>query len=855
MQNHPLKNKKTILSRAAVILIIIIAFSTLVLTISVYAQTSHLSLENQKESKLIQNLKTRNLRPKNKEANVDKPLPKDYVPGESSEDLIQKLKKGSASKTDNIVFDQQLYLMDVFQNESKNITINVTGENIQNIYLTGAPDFVTLQYTLGEDYTTLTISPPLGSQPWIYDFLVWAEDTSGTTTYTRVKISVKESTIFPIFEHYSYAIDAEKTTSQELVINVADDDLEGIYVEGEVPDFVSYNYVAGENSLTLSISPTSNDESGLHLFQIRAEDALSHTFSVEVYIFVHEYNDLAEKISPHGVNTNHAGFGSSTAISGNYAAVGGRGGYNTNYNRVSIFKREGESWLFTQELRPESGAQEFFGKTIAMNNEWLFVGSNEYNPDHNPIHRKQGTVYVYRNTGSGFELTQQLIASNANGFHFFGRSIDISGSTAIVGSQWHPNRLKASGSVYIYELEGINWVEKDILNSPQQRFKDRFAESAISIDGNFIIVGAYQDDQIDSAAGAAYIFEKSENAWQEVVKLFANDGDALDRFGSSVAISGNYALVGSPSDEGPLPQEINFGSMYIFKRDISGTWILQGEKIQASDANACGYFGTSITMDENTAIVGAPGGRDHLSQQTGNSYIMKLVDGNWQETSILFPEDGVAGDWFGYSVGLSPSHIIVGANRSTYYPMNTIRTGSAYISQYDTINIDQQISLKSGWNVISFNVLPENMDMESIVEPLITQGILEILQDDHANNLWPAYNINTIGQMSINEGYKVKMTANAMLTIPGSSIDLPTTLTLNEGWNTIGYPSSQEQDALSILQPLTVIGSEILMQAVDENDNTISFIDGAWVNQIGNFKPGEGYHVKVNSNCTLPVPK
>jgi len=54
-----------------------------------------------------------------------------------------------------------------------------------------------------------------------------------------------------------------------------------------------------------------------------------------------------------------------------------------------------------------------------------------------------------------------------------------------------------------------------------------------------------------------------------------------------------------------------------------------------------------------------------------------------------------------------------------------------------------------------------------------------------------------------------------------------------------------------VLQPL--IDSGKLMQAVDENDNTVSFIGGAWVNQIGNFKPGEGYHVKVTIGCILQI--
>jgi len=163
--------------------------------------------------------------------------------------------------------------------------------------------------------------------------------------------------------------------------------------------------------------------------------------------------------------------------------------------------------------------------------------------------------------------------------------------------------------------------------------------------------------------------------------------------------------------------------------------------------------------------------------------------------------------------------------------------------------VTQQIQLNTGWNIISFNILPENMDLEDILAPVI--GLIEIVQDDHSGTIWPAYSINTIGQMSINEGYKVKMSGGMTLTVTGSAVTLPVTLTLDPGWNTIGFPSQVEQNAESVLQPL--IDSGVFIQAVDENDNTLNIINGDPVNEIGNFKPGKGYNVKVSAGCSLTI--
>ncbi|MDP8266760.1 MAG: FG-GAP repeat protein [Candidatus Aceula meridiana] len=664
-------------------------------------------------------------------------------------------------------------------------------------------------------------------------------------TLSEHKSAIDSMEDAPIFEHEEYMVNVEQTTSKEIVVTAVDNNIATMYLvpgPGSIPDFVSFEYTPGESSLILTISPDLNHPISGYMFQVCAQNDLAQTSFADVHIFVNQYDALSAKILPHAPINSLREFGSETAIAGNYAAVVGL----ESEEKVYIFKRTGNEWSQVQEIlgevEPHPGSQTI----IDMSNDWLFIGSTSYNPGGLPYTACQGIVYVYKRNGNVFEKTQDLIASNGKPWDCFGIAVNLSNTTAAIGSIGNPNDIEFSGSVYVYELENDTWVEKNILSSTQQHEADNFGMTSISIDTNRIIVGARCDDENGEKSGAAYIFEKNGESWEEKPKLFANDADSSDGFGNAVAISGDYAFIGASEDEDNAIQIGHVGSVYIFKRSLEGSWNQQA-KIQASNFLDCSYFGTSIDLNSTTAIIGARGGRNYSNEVTGTAYVYELNGSTWQEVDMLVSNDGMTGDFFGSSVGLSSDSIIIGAKLKDLsgYPL----VGAAYI--FKLLNEGQRISLKPGWNVVSFNVLPENMDMESIFEPLINQGILEIIQDDGTGTLWPAYNINTIGQMSTNEGYKVKMTANAALTVTGPAAPLPAVLTLDQGWNTIGYPSGEEQSALSILQPL--IDSEVLMQAIDENNNTVSFIGGTWVNQIGNFKPGEGYHVKVSSACSLII--
>jgi hypothetical protein len=166
--------------------------------------------------------------------------------------------------------------------------------------------------------------------------------------------------------------------------------------------------------------------------------------------------------------------------------------------------------------------------------------------------------------------TAKLVPEDGAYNDLFGSSVSIRGDYAIVGA---PNDdegiLKNSGCAYIYERSGSTWSEKPKILAEDRSHNDIFG-SSVSISGDYAIVGKPWDDHTGSDYGSAYIFQRIGTTWSKVAKLVADDGGASDYFGSSVYIAGNYAIVGAPFDD---ENDSNSGSAYIFERsEDTGIW-------------------------------------------------------------------------------------------------------------------------------------------------------------------------------------------------------------------------------------------------------------------------------------------
>jgi len=197
--------------------------------------------------------------------------------------------------------------------------------------------------------------------------------------------------------------------------------------------------------------------------------------------------------------------------------------------------------------------------------------------------------------------------------------------------------------------------------------EDRFGHS-VSVSGNFAIVGAHLDDEDGQAAGSAYVFARDEadgNNWVEVKKLGASDGGPNLRFGTSVSISGNVAIVGSDTNSAYA------SSAYVFTRNHGGTdkWG-ESAKLNASGV-ADDLFGRSVCISGDLAIVGAPG----FNMGRGAAFVFRNEGGtdDWELIKNLVVNDGATSDNFGSSVSIAGDLAVVGAYG------NNLGRGSAYI--------------------------------------------------------------------------------------------------------------------------------------------------------------------------------
>ena len=241
------------------------------------------------------------------------------------------------------------------------------------------------------------------------------------------------------------------------------------------------------------------------------------------------------------------------------------------------------------------------------------------------------------------------------GFPFFvGWNTEPDGS----GTEYLPgDPLEIRGSdATLYAL----WIPETKLNAGVNGAEgDAFGET-LAISGDHLIVGVNKDDDAGDLSGSAYVFRRGPDGWvQEGNKLTAGaDAAAKDRFGYSVAIDGDYAIVGAIEETGDRP-----GSAYVFRRRTNG-WVRE-TKLSATDDDTFSDFGVSVAIDGDYAMVGAWG--DAMGTSSGSVYVFERTDSGWMQVERLVAEDGAEYDYFGVSVAIDGDQAVVGATYAGAY--------------------------------------------------------------------------------------------------------------------------------------------------------------------------------------------
>jgi FG-GAP repeat len=373
---------------------------------------------------------------------------------------------------------------------------------------------------------------------------------------------------------------------------------------------------------------------------------------------ISEYNPVVDANGETGDR-----FGNSVSISGNYAIVGAYNddvGANIDQGSVSIYQFNGVNWVLMQKITDGTGAaNDNFGVSVSLSGNYAIVGA--YNDDVG-ANIDQGSVSIYQFNGVNWVLMQKITDATGAANDWFGNSVFLSGNYAIVGA--YKDNIGAyigQGSASIYQLTGGSWVLMNKITDPTGAANDWFGYS-VSISGNYAIVGAnYDDVGANTDQGSVSIYQLTGGSWVFMNKITDPTGEANYWFGNSVSISGNYAIIGSNGED--ITANLNQGSASIYQL-TGGSWVLMNKITDATGA-AFDDFGSSVSISGNYAIVGVYSDDIGTNIQQGSASIYQRVGLGWQKVQYVTDPGGNANDYFGVSVGFdgASKRFIIGAQR------------------------------------------------------------------------------------------------------------------------------------------------------------------------------------------------
>ena len=379
-------------------------------------------------------------------------------------------------------------------------------------------------------------------------------------------------------------------------------------------------------------------------------------------------------------------FGISTSIIGDLGVVGAQWanveGYLGGAAYVYHLDASTNQWIKQQKLvAADPGPQDEFGISVAINPVdpgLIIVGAWLDDPDDcDGAFCQFGSAYIFRFDPGASEWVQEqkLLASDGDFEDHFGIAVAMWGDTAIVGAYLDEDPDQDTGSAYVfrYDAPSETWVEQQKLIPSDWQFFPRFGWS-VSVEADVAVIGAPTHSEQAFSAGAAYVyrFDPDAQRWIEEQKLQASEPAEFNLFGVSVSLSGDAVLIGATFGDGP--NGFNTGAAYVFQ--FNGKQWIEQQKLTASDGGFSDQFGRSVSLSGQTAIVGAPLDDDYANG-SGSSYIYTFVGAEWSETAKLRYEETEGVHAFGISVSTDGQHAIAGASFTTVDEQ--AEAGAAYI--------------------------------------------------------------------------------------------------------------------------------------------------------------------------------
>jgi hypothetical protein len=260
---------------------------------------------------------------------------------------------------------------------------------------------------------------------------------------------------------------------------------------------------------------------------------------------------------------------------------------------------------------------------------------------------------------------------------YFGRAIAFSGTTLVVGASYDDTAGTDVGAAYVYDLaRATPTVPVRILNPPSPALGDQFGFS-VAVSGTRMVAGAPKEDTGATDSGSAYVYDLASATPSNPVFTLNNPTPATgDLFGSSVAISGNWAVVGAGSDDTGVS---NAGSAYIYDLASATPAVPKYTLNNPTPASGDG-FGGHVAISGSRVVVGASSDNTGATD-AGSAYVYELSGSTptIPKYTLNNPNPD-AGDGFGSAVAISGSRVVVGANQDDVGATNA---GSVYVYDLD----------------------------------------------------------------------------------------------------------------------------------------------------------------------------
>lgn len=352
---------------------------------------------------------------------------------------------------------------------------------------------------------------------------------------------------------------------------------------------------------------------------------------------------VAEIVGP----VNNGGLGNAMDMAGDTLVIGakwqrlGVGGHNPGV--AYVYERRGGAMIRTAVLSsPVPVDYGCFGSDVATDGDRLVAA--EFRDDGRGLH--SGAVHVFERGGAGWELRATLRPSGTDALlhRGFGAAVAMSGDTIVVGAPYAKlNGETEAGVAYVFTQSDGVWKQQARLTAAAPRGDDFFGRS-VAVEGDRLVVGADMDDTAAGVnAGSAFVFARSGATWTRIAMLQPSDADIGVEFGGKVAISGDTVMITA------VGQLYDQGALYVFAPSGSG-WS-ERARLTAGDGQPNDRFGQSLALDGDTAVVGAAAeGPDDTS--AGAAYRFTRLGGVWYPEARLTAAEGPLSRGVGQAVAV-----------------------------------------------------------------------------------------------------------------------------------------------------------------------------------------------------------